>query len=551
VDRAALIDGYLDEPSCLGVPPYISPAVRYTYGALRLGGLRAGDIDYLTADQLRADWDGQVAHLQSYSLVLVVAGTTVPGKYLGGRPLSLAEMSRLAGALPGPSTLLGGPVVLGALQPQGFDIVAGEIAAQAAYERLTGESIPCSLVDFIDRCAVLGAELTTRHPNFPRLVCELETYRGCPRERGCAFCGERLKKVRYTRSPAAVVREVEALALLGNTYFRLGCQPDLISYGVRPGDGGGIPRPDVIERLYSGIREAAPRLKVLHADNADPHVIAGHPGEASDILRIITRHNTPGDILAFGLESADPAVLAANNIGTIPRETLRAVELINQVGGGREDGVPRLLPGLNLIYGLRGETSDTAGRNLAFLEDILDRGLMLRRINIRQVIPVVPGYRPQPVNRYHLERHKQEVNEKINRAMLRRVFPTGTVLREVILEKQEGSVSFGRQLGTYPILVGVPGLLEVGSACDVVVVDHGYRSLTALPYPFSLNRAIARGQRTQLEALPGVGRRRATRLLMAGNIRDRSHLSQVLGSDYDLSQLEPWLTGDLSRRSGH
>ncbi len=30
--KVAILDGYLDEPSCLGVPPYLSPHVRYTYG---------------------------------------------------------------------------------------------------------------------------------------------------------------------------------------------------------------------------------------------------------------------------------------------------------------------------------------------------------------------------------------------------------------------------------------------------------------------------------------------------------------------------------------
>ena len=49
--RAVLIDGYIDEPAALGVPPYISPYVRYVYGALRK---RDFDVSYLTIDEIRA-----------------------------------------------------------------------------------------------------------------------------------------------------------------------------------------------------------------------------------------------------------------------------------------------------------------------------------------------------------------------------------------------------------------------------------------------------------------------------------------------------------------
>ena len=42
--RVFILDGYLDEPSCLGVPPYISPHVSYTFGALRAAGLDGEEI---------------------------------------------------------------------------------------------------------------------------------------------------------------------------------------------------------------------------------------------------------------------------------------------------------------------------------------------------------------------------------------------------------------------------------------------------------------------------------------------------------------------------
>ena len=50
--RVVLLDGYTDEPACLGVPPYISPYVRLCYGAAKAAGAR---VDYLTVDQWRED----------------------------------------------------------------------------------------------------------------------------------------------------------------------------------------------------------------------------------------------------------------------------------------------------------------------------------------------------------------------------------------------------------------------------------------------------------------------------------------------------------------
>ena len=49
---AVILDGYVDEPACLGVPPYISPYIRTVAGALASRGFA---VHYLTIDQLRND----------------------------------------------------------------------------------------------------------------------------------------------------------------------------------------------------------------------------------------------------------------------------------------------------------------------------------------------------------------------------------------------------------------------------------------------------------------------------------------------------------------
>jgi len=62
--------------------------------------------------------------------------------------------------------------------------------------------------------------------------------------------------------------------------------------------------------------------------------------------------------------------------------------------------------------------------------------------------------------------------------MLKRVFPVGTILKEVKIEYNRGNVYFGRQLGTYPILIGIREQLEKGSFVKIRIIDHGYRSIT-------------------------------------------------------------------------
>ena len=89
--------------------------------------------------------------------------------------------------------------------------------------------------------------------------------------------------------------------------------------------------------------------------------------------------------------------------------------------------------------------------------------------------------------------------------MLKRVFPRGTIMDNVLTETHKGKLTYGRQLGSYPILVGIPGKLDLNEFIKVRVVDHGYRSLTALPWPFRVKKASVE----QLASIPGIGRTRA------------------------------------------
>lgn len=507
--KTFLLDGYLDEPSCLGVPPYISPHIRYVYGSLLDAGIPKEYIDYKTIDDFRNNWEQNTERLESYDLFIIIAGTTVPGNYLGGRPISLKEIKQLGNHVFYPTKVLGGPITLVKNQMSGYDILTKETAALDIYSRLKNldfDKLKSSAADHISRWAKLGARLTKLHPSYPNVVCELETFRGCPRSKHCAFCSERLKTLHYFRSPAQIINEVNSLSNFGNHYYRLGCQTDILSY---PRDQKNRLKPKVMQELYAGIREADPDLKVLHLDNINPATIIQSGEKSREILEIITKYNTEGDTAAFGLESADPQVLQRNNIEADPELAFQAIRILNEIGSKRVNGVPKLLPGINFLHGLIGEREETFEYNYNFLKRVFDAGLMLRRINIRQVVQI-NNYPTADIDKRKFKEYKKKVNENINKPMLKRVFPANTILKNVRIEKIEGKISYGRQLGTYPILVAVPGNLKVNKFYNVKVIDHGYRSITALPWPITINELTA----DQLSFIPGIGKKRAANIFL-------------------------------------
>src|SRR3989442_6518467 len=304
------------------------------------------------------------------------------------------------------------------------------------------------------------------------------------------------------REVAGVLDEVRRLAALGAVNFRLGGQADFYSYqaiGL-----GSSPTPQInvgaIHTLLEGIRAAAPNLKVLHTDNGDPAMMIAHPDEAMAALRDLVRFATPGTILSFGLESADPRVTDANNLNIDADGCFEAIHMVNAVGRERgENGMPRLLPGLNFVAGLDGETKQTFELNLAFLKRRLEEDLWVARINIRQVRPVRREFEPTGLYR-EFRRFKEAVRATFDHEMLGRVVPEGTVLRDVYLELQDGRVTYGRQVGTYGLLVGLPYDAPVDRFVDAKVVSHGQRSLTAVEYPLDVNTASLPASC----ALPGI-----------------------------------------------
>jgi len=538
---AIILDGYIDEPTCLGVPPYISPYPRYIAGAIWTFDPNAL-ITYHTIDQIRNDHT-LIESFNKVDLLIVIAGMAVPGRYLCGYPVSPGELYRLLGPLRGPLKLLCGPaarfgfgmsggkktqymnsdtMVFDALITGDPEIVITDILNKEDQIQDIDVSNKRKNALEISSFAVNGAQIIKQHPFFPdHLIAEIETYRGCPRSiiGGCSFCSEPSKGPPDFRMQKDIHHEIKTLYRLGLKHIRLGNQPCIFSYKAHDAAKKPVPRPNPNElmRLFKGIHTVAPDLKTIHIDNANPGVLSTYPEECRQIIDTIITYHTPGDVAALGIESADPQVIEENNLKVSAERALDAIRLFNETGKKRgNNGMPELLPGINLLFGLKGETKKTFQYNYDFLQRIRTEQLLIRRINIRQVIPI-PGTPMDSISirlvkKHHtdFQRFKRRIQTEIQQPLLQQIVPQGTLLTDVIAEKQVGNLTFGRQMGSYPLLVGIIGKHELEKPYTVKVFEYGFRSITAHRYPVYINHA----SRDILEALPGVGKKRALHILL-------------------------------------
>ncbi|WP_094228974.1 radical SAM protein [Methanolobus psychrotolerans] len=549
--KAVIIDGYVDEPACFGVPPYISPYIRYIAGALREKGLQETDISFFTIDELRKDRTDAAELIKKADINIVVAGMTVPGKYLRSTPINLEEIESIFSTASG-LKVLGGPIRLGFSLEGGkkaesnlinaTDLIICQKDIEALVYDILGETTkdPEELehrfrsVEEIGRWAVKGAFIIRNHPDYPNVMCELETYRGCGRNQHCSFCTEPFYGSSDYRPISDVVLEVAGLYEFGARYFRIGRQPDILSYHAKD-RGGHIPEPDpqAILSLYKGIRNVAPQLKVLHMDNANPGTISAYPELCKEIFRTIVKYHTAGDVAALGMESADPTVVKANGLKAMPDEIFEAISIINEVGRKRgNNGMPELLPGINLVHGLMGESKKTFDLNYSFLKRVLDSGLLLRRINIRQVM-AFPGtrmYGNDELVRKHKQiflKYKEKIRKDIDLPMLQNITPAGTIIREVMCEINDRKMCFGRQMGSYPLLVGIPVNMPTGTFIDVTVTRHGHRSITGIPYPLDINTAPI----PLIQELPGIGKKHATLIHSKAPFSSKKDFIERIGNE--------------------
>jgi radical SAM superfamily enzyme with C-terminal helix-hairpin-helix motif len=511
--RRTILDCYTDEPAGLGVPPFIGVWPRYA------AGLYEDEPTYLTIDDIRlvryVEYVSEVVidpphgrthlevlnHTRSYEEIrqvlentdelVIVVGVQTPGKYLSARPGTLHEVEKLlrsfedgrqrtedgeqktedSSLLRSFRKILTGPVLTGGTQARGG--ARPQVADAEYFDELRPLSF--DTYDQLQPLAIKGASFIKQMPRLANRIVEIETGRGCPRERGCSFCTEPIKnKVQWRRSEL-VVEEVKALMDLGAKAFRLGKQSCIYSY-----EGGDHQK---LEAMLSPL--AAMRPAVLHIDNANPQMIDERRTE------LFVKYLTPGSTAAMGIESFDPRVTAANNLNCPYDMAFEAIRTVNRIGGFRgENGCHALLPGINILLGLAAETPETLDKNFAALERILDEGLLIRRINIRRVVPFPGTPLYQQVGRRFLRKNMryyvdwiEKVRQEIDIPMLQRLFPIGTVLKDLCSEVHNGHMTFLRQIGSYPIVVGVHERLPLDERFNVRITGYMRRSLVAERIP--------------------------------------------------------------------
>ncbi|HIA90380.1 MAG TPA: radical SAM protein, partial [Candidatus Poseidoniales archaeon] len=382
--------------------------------------------------------------------------------------------------------------------------------------------------------AHLGAtsKAVIEHPDIDGpLTYEVELYQGCVRyKNGCKFCIEPKKGVPIDRPVRDVLAEVSAALDSGVRHVRLGGMTDVYTYmaeGVTELEYP-IPNPEPISEILFGLRQDE-RLETLHVDNGNPSIIAENLSEATEITKAMVETLSDGAILSFGLESADPTVHAENWLNCDSAQLKTAIRHINDYGRERGSrGLPKLLPGLNFIAGLNGETIATYSLNRKLLRELRDEGLWLRRINIRQV----EGEGFQEIPRDEFKRFKTWVRDEIDEPLLSELFPLGQRLSKVGWESHDSrirlpahlrdehlsedirgraGVTFGRQIGAYPILIGVPYHIPLETTSDIIVTGHGRRSISGVEAGLDINSCSQK----QLEAINGIGEKSAWKIISA------------------------------------
>jgi len=481
--KYAILDCYTDEAAGLGVPPYLGTYPRYIAGHLN------EEVAYLTVDDLRL-WKknnskiittkiSQKTDITTYNLsinykninkilnkidtLIVVLGVHVPGKYLSAVPGTIKELIPLIKDI-NCKKILTGPAVFGT------QLFGGKFFEK--FDQKVFDKIDINLFSFkyddVKDYSIKGASILKQIPDI-RMI-EIETGRGCDIGH-CSFCTEPIKSKVEFREKDDILKEMEVFYNLGARYFRYGKQTCFYTL------------PKVIE-LLKETRKFCPNLEVLHIDNVNPVKVMMDKEDA--ITKAVVKYCTSGNIAAFGVESFDKEVVKQNTLNCSPKIAYDAIKKINKFGSEiGEDGMPKFLPGINIIFGLLGESKHTNEENMKWLKKIYDDGLRLRRINIRQAAIFEGTSLYDQSKNIYLGKQKKlywkwrnEIRQKIDNPMLQRIAPTGTILKNCYAEIYDGKTTFCRQFGTYPLIVGVKQRLELKKFYNLEITGHMLRSLT-------------------------------------------------------------------------
>lgn len=466
-----IIDCYTDEPSGLGVPPFLSVHSRYIAGCLENNKRK---YYYITIDDLRVA-NGETNFENSYNKriinstknvlnvrdilnnsdnIYIVMGCFVKYDYVSAEPPTFNELKELSKKFFNNKE----NVFL-------FYALGGSKLSREKIHKTVPSNIFKKIIFGNTYNYFINETKNIFNPNYNELkeiaiksssilkqirrpiIIEIETATGCNRNPGCNFCieGRRGLPLQF-RKEDEIINEIKSLYNEGARYFRLGRQPNFFAYMNRS--------PEHIEKLFKGIWKECPKIKTLHIDNVGPQDVNCIEGEK--ITKIVSRYCTDGNITPFGVESFDIEVRKKCNLNGSIRDIHEAINIINKYGKKRgKTGMPQLLPGINIIYGLEGQTKDTLNINLKNFEKILKSGNWTRRVFVRKLTSPYgeqfDNYMPDKVQEF--KKWKNEIEEKFIMPMLKEIYPIGLTISELRMEMYVDGNSILRQMGTCPIRV--------------------------------------------------------------------------------------------------
>ncbi|HSQ97259.1 MAG TPA: hypothetical protein VLL98_00900 [Rickettsiales bacterium] len=279
------------------------------------------------------------------------------------------------------------------------------------------------------------------------IIAEIETGTGCNTPT-CSYCIECKRKIKpIYREPSDIICQINILYKSGVRHFRLGRQPNFYHYQYK--------NVSKLDELLSGIRSTCPDLKTLHIDNANMVDVATDVGE--EFTKLIVKYCTSGNIAPFGIESFDQKVRNKIHITGNTDQILRAIEIINKYGAVRDsDGFLKLIPGINLIYGLSDNEKETHEINLKFLEKIKNNNFLTGRLFYRKLTNYSGITFDLAAN--NNEEYLKFKNEIVNNYVLpiqSKVFPKKTILKGFNEVMNYNGISQMRRYDTCSIRVEV------------------------------------------------------------------------------------------------
>lgn len=502
--RTVILDCYTDEPSGYGVRPYLGTHQIHLSQALAYSNIPHS---YLTIEDLRfasGDYKSTngISNLHTYNrtkncldafeiinqaeTIYIIMGCFIEYNYFTCIPPKSSEVHRYLKETKAKKVLF---YVMGTKNGISTEYQSSELKNSINVEEhgntyryiLEGHSVPIlnfKLEDFNlikPNYPLLNKISSSEIPiiqqlNYP-IIAEIETGTGCNTP-FCTFCIESVRAPKTTyREPSSIISQIKALYNSGVRHFRLGRQPNFYHYQKQ--------NVSKMEELLYGIRESCPDLETLHIDNANIINVINKSGR--EITRLIAEFCTSGNITPFGIESFDDEVRKKTGVVGSAEQVMQAIEIVNEYGQGKgNDGFPVVLPGINLIYNLPGQTSKTHEINMKYLRKILDSGFHTRRLYYRNMTrPTGVSFETGPNSTEEYNRNFKEIINDFIMPMQEEIYPKNTLLKNFREIKNEENTSCLRTMGTCSIRVEVNNVKLIPyKYYDVQITENiGYRLL--------------------------------------------------------------------------